>query len=100
MGQNFFTWFTGNAPWFLRIAFDYILGVRPRFDGIEINPHTPSNWDKYNVTRLLRGTEYKISFIKNTGLKTAEIFIDGNKIYGNKIPYQEGKLYEIECRFA
>lgn len=89
-GQNFFSWFTGNASWLMRAGFDEMLGVKAGFYGLEINPKVPSFWKKYSVSRKFRGCQYKISFIKSP--KNKGIEVNGRKIHGNVIkPVSAGK---------
>jgi cellobiose phosphorylase len=59
-GQNFFTWFTGNPAWLLRIGFDRLLGVRADFDGLRIDPCIPAEWDGVTVARRYRGATYRV----------------------------------------
>ncbi len=88
-GQNFFTWFTGNAAWLIRAGFDEILGVKAGFNGLEISPKAPSDWNSYSVKRKYRNCDYNINFIKKgEGLK---IILDGKEIAGNILPLSESK---------
>ena len=61
-GQNFFTWFTGNASWLLRAGFDEILGVKADFDGLRVAPKVPKGWREFSVVREFRDCVYEISF--------------------------------------
>ncbi len=96
MGQNFFTWFTGNPAWILRICFDEILGVKATLEGLRIEPHVPESWDKYSVSKSFRGTEYDISF-ERTG--NSAIYADGKKISGNIIPLSDKKHISVRVEY-
>lgn len=54
-GQASHSWLTGTAVWMLRIALDYILGIRPTLRGVFIDPHIPSHWKEFSVQRKFRG---------------------------------------------
>ncbi|OGV54491.1 MAG: hypothetical protein A2X45_09840 [Lentisphaerae bacterium GWF2_50_93] len=97
-GQNFFTWFTGNASWLMRAGFDEMLGVKAGFDGLEINPRVPTSWKKYTMTRKFRGCQYKISFVKS--LKDKGIKVNGRKIAGNVISPVSGKKCDVTVYFS
>lgn len=85
-GQNFFSWFTGNAAWFLRLGFDRLLGVRAGFHGLEIAPCVPADWNDFEVTRHYRGCTYSISFTRVAGNTGPKITVDGRSIEGACIP--------------
>jgi len=84
------SWLTGTAAWnFLAIS-QYILGIQPDYDGLVINPCIPEKWNGYKITRKFRGTTFNIE-VQNPnkfskGVK--ELWIDGIKTDGNKIPVQ------------
>ena len=92
------SWLTGTAAWnFLAIS-QYILGVQPHYDGLVINPCIPKEWNGFVVTRKFRGTTFNIE-IQNPdkiskGVK--EIWVDGIKIEGNKIPVQNKKECNVK----
>ena len=51
---------TGSAGWAYFAATRYMLGVRPEFDRLTIDPCIPAEWDGFEVTRRWRGAEYRI----------------------------------------
>ncbi len=53
------SWLSGTAAWMYIAVTQYILGVKPTWDGLEVKPCLPSAWDKASVTRQFRGKEYK-----------------------------------------
>src|SRR5664280_1634101 len=59
-GQASHSWLTGSGVWMFRDALDYILGVRPSYDGLIIDPCIPAAWDGFTVTRRFRGAIYEI----------------------------------------
>lgn len=73
---------TGTGGWAYFAATRYMLGIRPQFDYLEINPCIPSEWKEFSVNREWRGARYHIQ-IKNPqgvmkGIK--EIWMDGEKV--------------------
>jgi N,N'-diacetylchitobiose phosphorylase len=47
-------WLTGTAGWMYIAATHYILGIRPTFDGLVIDPCIPADWQEFTVTRQRR----------------------------------------------
>ena len=59
-------WLTGSAGWAYFAATHYILGVRPTYDGLIIDPCIPASWDGFEMDRVFRGLKLHIS-VKNPG---------------------------------
>ncbi len=94
------SWLTGTAAWNFVAITQWILGIRPDYDGLRIQPVIPQSWDKYQVTRRFRNTTYNIAFIrKGPGHKT-EIFIDGEKLERNVIPPSEKEMVHVDVMIS
>ena len=90
-GKN--SWLTGTAAWMWYTISEFILGIKPDYDGICIDPCLPDHAKEYTVKRRFRGAEYLIT-VKNPdgnqkGVKS--ICVDGQPITGNIVPFMEGK---------
>ena len=86
------SWLTGTAAWNWYAITQYILGIKPSYGGIEIDPCICSEWKEYKVTRRFRGSVYEIT-VKNPdrvckGVR--EILLDGQPLNGNVVPYAPG----------
>jgi N,N'-diacetylchitobiose phosphorylase len=57
-------WLTGSAGWMYHAVTHWILGVRPGYTGLIIDPCIPVSWREYEVTRRWREATYQIT-IKN-----------------------------------
>ncbi|MBN1902186.1 glycosyl transferase family 36 [Candidatus Sumerlaeota bacterium] len=92
-GQASHSWLTGSSVWMLRNVIDYLLGVRPDYDGLLIDPCIPSDWKKYKVLRRFRDAMYEISFENPQGGtgKIKSITMDGKNIKGNILPEKRDK---------
>jgi len=80
-------WLSGTASWAYYAATQYILGIRPDYDGLIIDPCIPSDWKEFTAERIFRGKKLSI-IVKNPqgvqkGVKNMEI--NGNSIKGNKV---------------
>lgn len=92
------SWLTGTAAWMYLAVSQYILGVRPVYEGLLISPCLPSDWNQVKVHRRFRGAEYDI--FMERGKKTS-ISVDGIEIDGKVINYRqfgEGK-HEVKVIF-
>jgi cellobiose phosphorylase len=85
-GKN--SWLTGTGAWSFVAASQHILGVRPDFNGLIIDPCIPKKWKGFTVQRKFRGVTYTIE-VKNPKAKSKgvkSLLVDGKKIVGNLIP--------------
>jgi cellobiose phosphorylase len=93
------SWLTGTASWNFYAISQYILGIRPDYDGILIDPCIPAGWKGFTITRKFRGATYLIEILnpngKSKGVK--EILVDGKSISGNIIPvFEKGTEHNVK----
>lgn len=83
------SWLTGTAAWTFTNVSQYILGIRPEFDGLCIDPCIPETLDKLHITRRFRGASYDITILNpdksQKGLKS--LVVNGENISGNTVPF-------------
>ena len=87
-GKN--SWLTGTAAWNWLCATQYILGIRPGYDGLTVAPVLPSSLKELNIVRRWRDAVYRIH-ISNTGKGSISLSVDGKRLTGNKVPYSVGE---------
>ncbi|MBP3855046.1 MAG: glycosyl transferase, partial [Ruminiclostridium sp.] len=92
------SWLTGTAAWNFVAISQYILGIKPKYDGLEVSPSIPKAWDGFRISRLFRGATYNIS-VKNldhvsSGVKS--MTVDGKAVEGNVIPAFANGTHEVE----
>ena len=63
-GNTRTSWLTGAAAWSYFSGTQYILGIKPEFEGLRIDPCIPSGWKGFNAVRCFRGKNVKI-LVKN-----------------------------------
>jgi len=92
-GQASHSWLTGSSTWMLRDVTDYILGVRPTYEGLIIDPCVPRKWKEFRIRRRFRGKIFEIHVKNPKGVEkgVASITVDGNGISGNLIPVEPPK---------
>ena len=71
------SWLTGTAAWTFVNVSQYILGIRPEFDGLHVDPCIPAEMESLRIRRHYRGADYEIE-IRNPehvekGVKRMEV---------------------------
>lgn len=92
------SWLTGTAAWTFTNISQYILGIRPEFDGLCIDPCIPDYMKEFSVKRTFRGAEYNIHIDNSSGSQKGlkSLIVNGKSVEGNIIPYDENiKKYDV-----
>jgi cellobiose phosphorylase len=89
-GKN--SWLTGTAAWNWDAITQYILGIRPAYDGLVVDPCICSEWKEYKIRRRFRGALYDIEICNPDGVckGVRSIVMDGAAIEGNLLPFAPG----------
>lgn len=73
------SWLTGTASWNFYAISQFILGIKPDYDGLLIDPCIPASWNGFKITRKFRGATYLIEIQnpegKSSGVK--QMTVDG-----------------------
>lgn len=96
-GEAHHPFMTGSAGWAYYAATQYLLGVRPEFDSLTVDPCIPADWKEFTVDRIWRGAEYRIRVTNPKGVEkgVAEIRLNGETV--DSIPVQApGSVSKIE----
>ena len=87
------SWLTGTAAWtFLNVS-QFILGIRPDYDGLTVDPCIPSKLDGFTAKRDFRGVSYHIT-VKNPNhveKGVLSMIVDGQPVEGTTIPFSAEK---------
>jgi cellobiose phosphorylase len=86
------SWLTGTAAWsFINIS-QAILGIKPDYEGLLIDPCIPKDWKEYYIIRFFRGVKYNITVKNPDGVSKGVkcLMVDDKLIEGNLIPFKEG----------
>ena len=60
------SWLTGTAAWMYIAVTQYMFGIKPRWNGLEINPCLPKEMLPAKVKRTFRGKTYEIEIKDNS----------------------------------
>lgn len=93
------SWLTGTASWNFYAVTQFMLGIRPEYDGLLIDPCIPEEWKGFNVTRKFRGAVYRIEVTNPNGKSKgiSEVNVDGVTQNSNLIPvFGDGKDHKVK----
>ena len=82
------SWLTGTAAWTFLDVSQYILGIRPDYDGLTVDPCIPETLNGFEAKRDFRGVTYHIT-VKNPNhvqKGVASMIVDGSPVDGSTIP--------------
>ncbi len=87
-GQAKNSWLTGTAAWTFYVASQSILGVKPDYKGLMVDPCLPKELSDVKLTRKFRGSTYNIRILNRSGDEKGEvkICVDGKPVSGCVIP--------------
>ncbi len=80
------SWLTGTASWNFVAITQYILGIKPTYSGLSVNPVIPGDWAGFEAKRVFRGVVYNIKVEKHSKRSTTSFSIDGQLIESCIIP--------------
>lgn len=94
------SWLTGTAAWNWYAITQFILGIRPDYDGIRIDPCVPTSCEGFSVHRRFRGADFEIT-VSNPGHVSkgvASLSLNGIPLEGNLIPVcPAGSVNKVEA---
>lgn len=95
LGRN--SWLSGTAAWMYRAGTQHILGIRPHYNGLRIDPCIPSSWKGFTAERTFRGARYRITVHNPAGAchGVGRLTVDGEPVEGNTIPVLERGTHEV-----
>ncbi|MEA3376841.1 MAG: glycosyl transferase [Chloroflexota bacterium] len=80
------SWLTGTAAWNYLAITQWILGIRPSYEGLHIAPVIPTGWSGFTMTRVYRGVTYHIVVKRRGEGNRVSLTLDGQPVEGNLVP--------------
>ena len=80
------SWLTGTAAWNYYAIVQWILGIRPAYDGLQIAPSIPERWTGFHAVRRFRGVTYQITVRREGPGNAVNLTVDGQPVAGDVIP--------------
>jgi cellobiose phosphorylase len=94
-GASRVPWLSGSATWAYFSAVQAILGLRPEYDGLTIDPAIPASWKGFTATRRFRGKTLRIRVDNPKGVQkgVASLVVDGEEVPGKMVP--AGRIRDV-----
>jgi cyclic beta-1,2-glucan synthetase len=92
VGRGGWTWYTGSASWYYRVAVNHLLGLRLiTVDGtphLVIDPCIPKRWPGFSMTYRHGGSTFRIQVDNPRGVNRGvdRIELDGNVLVHPRVP--------------
>ncbi|MDD5262001.1 MAG: hypothetical protein PHD76_09160 [Methylacidiphilales bacterium] len=96
--QQEFTWITGSYAWLNTVLLNEMIGLKPGYAGLAIEPCLPKEWKEVEAERCWRGTTYRVRLLNPKGIGRGKVSItmDGTPIKGNVLPYSaDNKTHQV-----
>jgi len=83
----------------MKVATNWILGIRPEYHGLLVDPCIPKAWEEFEVTRNFRNAVYAVT-VENPdhvskGVRT--VTVEGKALRTNLLPaYSDGKRHVVK----
>jgi cellobiose phosphorylase len=93
------SWLTGTASWAYQAGTQYVLGLRPTFEGLRIDPCLPRHWSGFKARREFRRAVYEIE-VQNpdhVSKGVTSLIVDGLEIGDNVVPvFGDGQTHHVQ----
>lgn len=80
------SWLTGAAAWSYVAMTQWVLGIRPTYDGLGVAPVIPASWRGFEAQRTFRGTRYDIHVERRGAGNELHLEVDGRPLAGEVVP--------------
>lgn len=91
------SWRTAAGPWLEKALISYVFGLMPEMKGLRVAPCLPPSWKRCAITKKFRSAVYHIQY-ENNGTEISEIWVNGEKISGNLLPFEEKTVFEVTVK--
>ena len=78
------SWLTGTAAWNFYAISQYILGLRPGYDGLFLEPCVPASLGDFTIQRRFRGRKLNIRVLR--GADTPGLLLNGRELQNRFLP--------------
>jgi cellobiose phosphorylase len=93
------SWLTGTAAANFYAVSQYLMGIKPDYAGLRIDPCVPKEWKRFSIRRFYRGAMYRIDIENPKGVNKGVhlMNVDGKKYVGNLLPvFNDGKIHKVK----
>lgn len=92
-GTSRIPWLSGSATWTYYAITQYIMGVKPEYHGITLDPCIPQDWKEFSISREFRGKKLNIVVENPHGTQKGikQLILNNQPLEGNFIPVEKLK---------
>jgi cellobiose phosphorylase len=90
------SWLTGTASWNYVAISQWVLGIRPTLNGLQVAPALPSAWKGFTATRQFRGVTYRITVERHGSGNQAALVVNGAPVEGTIVPQPTSGVKTVE----
>jgi cellobiose phosphorylase len=90
------SWLTGTAAWNFYAITQWILGIRPEYDGLRIAPVLPERWTGFEAVRRFRGVVYHITVRREGAGNEVSLLVDGKAVEGGIVPLAQTGCADVK----
>ena len=89
-------WMTGSAGWAYFAATQYLLGIRPEWEELVVDPCIPAKWDGFSAVRKWRGATYRIKVENPEHVEkgVSALFVDGKQVSSLPV-FRAGETHDV-----
>ena len=80
------SWLSGTAAWNYVAISQWILGIRPSLDGLQVAPVIPKEWTAFTARREFRSVVYLIHVRRSGPGNAVSLEVDGVPVEGDVVP--------------
>jgi cellobiose phosphorylase len=84
------SWLTGTAAWNFVTLSQYLCGLRPTWQGLEVEPRLPEHVKTAELTRKFRGVTYNITVENNKNDGDIKLEVTGGTANGTIVKANDG----------
>jgi cellobiose phosphorylase len=89
------SWLSGTAAWNYVAICQWILGIRPTYEGLQVAPVLPGDWPGFEARRVFRGVTYQIAVERVGPGNEVALVVDGRPIEGDVVPLPPAGQTEV-----
>jgi cyclic beta-1,2-glucan synthetase len=100
-GRGGWSWYTGSAGWYYRVALETILGIELRGSRLTLRPRVAKQWPGFEVRLRYRTSAYtlRVEGAGGPGAAVGEVWVDGVRIEGVEVGLQDdGREHDVRFR--
>lgn len=93
-------WLSGTAAWTYVASTQWILGIRPTYQGLCIAPVIPASWPGFKASRVFRGVHYEIAVRRITKGEKPHMKVNGAVIEGQVVPLPDEGMSTVQVEIV